>query len=809
MTMMNSSSLKIIFLTLALVCVSSAGLAEETPPAEIEKVPEPPTVETPSAEIPAPTEHSPEPVQPPPAPAVPASKDLVTKAWEASSKGNFDIIDSLLAQMEQIYGEKIRAQKDSLKAFPVRGKEEDVREMNDYATILFIKSEALMNYGRKDDAIALFENTIKEYPWAQAWDPRGWYWSIAEKGRASIDVMLGRVVEEPEQIKGLKTLPKLAFPGSDKIVDYSKYGTFSAVGTKDYRYEIQDPVGLAKAVGEAIYPDTGSLIRKDPAYQKAKEAGRLEGNHWDFVHSEDLEAALYKWVLAPEPLGVKMFYIALIFEKAKMYEEALKAYHALVVNFPTTVAWTYWQTPWYPAQAAIAKIKHIARTHPELNVKTQWMKIEVTNGFDNDVSNDVIVTYPGKILSKTFVDQMMERFHWQQKTVKLGKVVKAVGSGRVQLLQYENGHWQMTVDGKPYVLKGMTYAPTKVGQSPDKGTLKSWMEEDTNHNGKPDGPYDAWVDKNFNNKQDADEPVVGDFQLMKDMGVNTIREYHQPFELNKELLRNMHKDYGLMVIMGDFLGKYTHGSGASWFEGTDYENPEHQKNMMASVRKMVMDHKDEPYLLLWVLGNENNYGVASNANKKPEAYFKFANEVAKMIKSLDPNHPVALCNGDTLFLDLFAKYAPDVDIFAANVYRGDYGFGNFWEAVFDATGKPAFITEYGSPSYVRYISKDDAETAQANYHRGNWGDIEANMAGRAEGVGNSLGGIAFEWMDEWWKNYEPFYHDKKSDAIGPFPGGYYYEEWFGLIGQGDGQSSPFLRQLKKSYFTYKEMWHSQ
>ena len=37
--------------------------------------------------------------------------------------------------------------------------------------------------------------------------------------------------------------------------------------------------------------------------------------------------------------------------------EAIKAYHALVVHYPNATAWTYWQTPWYPAQAAVAKQK--------------------------------------------------------------------------------------------------------------------------------------------------------------------------------------------------------------------------------------------------------------------------------------------------------------------------------------------------------------------------------------------------------------------------------------------------------------------
>jgi len=433
------------------------------------------------------------------------------------------------------------------------------------------------------------------------------------------------------------------------------------------------------------------------------------------------------------------------------------------------------------------------------------MNIKVKNGFDNDTKNDEIITFPGKIVKKSLLKQVKERFHLEK--ADFGKIVKEVGKGKVRLIQYENGHWQMLVDKKPYVIKGITYAPTKVGQSPDKGTLENWMEEDTNENGKIDGPYESWVDKNKNNKKDEDEPVVGDFHLMKEMGVNTIRVYHVPETPNKELLREMYKQYGIHVVIGDFLGKYAIGSGATWAEGTDYENKEHQKNMMKSVKKMVKAYKDEPYVLMWLLGNENNYGVACNADKKPEAYYKFVNRVAKMIKKIDKNHPVAVVNGDTLFLDKFAEFAPDVDIYAANVYRGDYGFGSFWEQVLDASGKPGFITEFGSPSYARHLTLDEGEDAQAAYHKGNWVDIEDNIAGTVRGVGNSLGGFIFEWLDEWWKNYEPYMHDRKSDAVGPFPGGYYFEEWFGIVSQGDGQNSPFLRQPKKVYYLYKdELW---
>jgi beta-glucuronidase len=361
------------------------------------------------------------------------------------------------------------------------------------------------------------------------------------------------------------------------------------------------------------------------------------------------------------------------------------------------------------------------------------------------------------------------------------------------------------VEGKPYIIKGIAYSPAKIGQSPDNGTLADWMQEDYNNNGKIDGPYDSWVDKNWNNIQDPDEKPVGDFQLIKEMGCNTIRFYHHAS--NKKLLKDLYDRFGIMVIMGDLLGAYTIGSGASWYEGTDYLNPEHRKNMMESVRKMVEEFKGEPYVLFWMLGNENNYGVANNAKKNPEGYYAFVNEVANMVKSIDRDHPVAVSSGDLLYLDIFSKLAQDVDIYGANAYRGKYGFGknSFWERIKDTCDKPVIITEYGCPAYMEYKTNKEAEDAQAEYLKNNWEDIEYNSAGHL-GTGNAIGGVLFEWVDEWWKAYEPFQHDAKKNWSGPFPDGWNYEEWLGISGQGDGKSSPFLRQLRKTYFTYKEMW---
>ncbi len=733
------------------------------------------------------------------------SSEIVRLSWKASRSGDLKTLSSLTDEIIKTYGDRAKALASELSNFPPRNKISHYKIMCDVATALFIKAEALMHQGKKEEAIKEFKSIIAQYPGSQCFDPsRGAYWSVAEKSQASIDVMLGVTgpIKETVDLRP-QTMPTLAFPGKEKEVDYTKYGNFLNVGTRDYHYQITDRKGLIAALGEGIYPNI-SDVYEDPQYKKALKEGRLKGSHWDFINTPDLQAALYKWITAPESWGVRLFYMGIVFEKAKMYYEAIKCYHAAIVQFPGTLAWTYWHTPWFPSQAAIAKIHYIIRTHPELKLEFKGAKIKILNFFDNDPSNKIPVTNPGEIRQLDSVELAKEASDVEKQKNLLGEPVKSLGHGVVHFVKYANGHWQLIVDNKPFLIKGVTYTPTKVGQSPDDGTLANWMDDD------PNPAYTAWVDKNGNGKQDPDEPNVGDFTLMKEMGVNTLRIYYNPIKPKKEFLRKMYKDYGFMVLMGNLIGKYAVGSGASWSDGTDYENPEQQKNMMESVKRMVMEFKDEPYILMWLLGNENNYGVASNADKKPDAYYKFVNDVAKMIKSIDPNHPVAICNGDTLFLDKFAKYAPDVDAYGANVYRGDYGFGSFWQEVAELTDKPAFITEYGAPSYSGPgMSTQEAQDAQAAYHKGNWLDILYNSAGYANGEGNAVGGVAFEWLDEWWKNYEPAIHNTNVDVVGPFAGGYYYEEWFGLFGQGDGRDSPYLREPRKVYYTYKELWNSK
>jgi len=725
------------------------------------------------------------------------TSDYVDKAWSELGKRNFTLVYRLTSECIKNFEAEASRQSALLNGLPPKGKENVYKVMNDVATCYFIRGEAFMREGKIEQAKDTFTEVIKKYPYALAWDPRGWFWSIKEKSEITLrKLKTGRIEEELKQ-NIVKTNFKLYDEGSEFPIDYTRYGKFCGVGTKDYSYRIEDLRGLAKASGEGVYPDSYSF-RHDPQFKKLRKQLR-KVKHWDILNSRDLKGAFYKWCIAPEPAGVKQFYLGDILERNGNIKQAIKAYYTVVVFFPRAYGWTYWHTPWYIAKAALDRIRYLLRRHPEIGYSLEGAYVKVEHGFDNNIANDKFVVNPGHFVRLNLIQSLGGRGKLRQ----LGKVVKSVGS-RVRLVKYESGDWQLRVNGKPFMVKGITYSPTRVGESPDEGTLADWMKEDTNKNGRPDGPYDSWIDKNRNNKRDKDEKIVGDFQIMKNMGVNCIRLYHQPFMPDKKILSDLYRRFGIMVIMGDFLGKYALGSGASWSKGTNYSDPQQQENMLDSVRKMVREFKDEPYILMWLLGNENVYGLGCNADKDPVSFFKFANRAAKEIKELDPTRPVAIASGDELYLDIFAKYAPDIDIFGTNAYRGKYGFGSLWQDVKDIADKPVMITEYGAPAFGEGYTQQEAEDFQAEYHRSCWEDIMNNAFGR--GSGNALGGIVFEFLDEWWKAYEPAYHDKKGLFSGPFLDGYMHEEWLGVCSQGNGHNSPFLRQLRRSYFIYKNLW---
>ncbi len=611
---------------------------------------------------------------------------------------------------------------------------------------------------------------------------------------------------------------KVAFPiadtGADFPFDFTKFGTMTGQGSDDFKYKITDRPGLSKAMGAALYPNVPGSLSKDPAYLRWRSKNPGDYNHWDYVNSGNPQNDFYIWANAKDVgPGTKLLFTGKALAEAGQIKQALKAFYAVLLNFPREACWSADHTfVWYVANDALSQIEAITQNHPEIELRLVGAKFKVINGNDTDLKNDQFVIAPGR---------------WEKPTVGKAvdlsglKIINRRGYGKVHLVQYENHHWQLIKDKKPMMVHGVTYSPVPIGQHISSYATR-WMYEDENDNGMADMPYDTWVDANGNNKQDANEPAVGDFELMKRMGVNAIRLYrsgeqleYDPTFFNKKVLRDMHAKYGISVIMGEFLGAYTIGSGANWEDGTDYTDPVQLENMRSLITAYVKDHRSEPYVLMWLLGNENMMGAdysgvnatRTKASVQVKAYLSFVNEIAELIHRLDPDHPVAVGNLDLINLDDHKKYAPAVDIFGANLYRGAKGFGTVWSTVQDEFDRAVLITEFGADAWDSRKEKED-QAAQAEYHEGNWKDIDFHRAG-GKAEGNAIGGIAFEFLDEWWKSNNGGWdeHGTERDSPMAFQDGWASEEWYGLVGLGDGTGGRLIRQPRLSYLRYRDkLW---
>ncbi|MBN1522799.1 MAG: hypothetical protein JW928_09745 [Candidatus Aureabacteria bacterium] len=413
------------------------------------------------------------------------------------------------------------------------------------------------------------------------------------------------------------------------------------------------------------------------------------------------------------------------------------------------------------------------------------------------------------------------------------KIIQTRGGTKVFAVQHENGDWELMVDGKPYFIKGVLFSPVKIGESPGDATMRDWMYYDDNNNSVNDMAYEVWVDKNRNNIQDEDEKPVGDFQILKDLGCNTIRLYHLPSDNallgdiyrhdkslqlqydhapNKELLRDLHKTYSIRVIMGTFLGSWTIGAGVPYKEGCDYTNKQQRENIKKSVQAMVEDHKDESYVLMWLLGNENNIATWSQCNARTHIreYYQLVNEIAKMVHEMDPLHPVAVCEGyipgDLL---LYKKYLTDIDIVAYNAYMGDAGFHDLWDETKKLFDRPVFISEYGLFSYNTIDGVNEEQ--QLDYHRGCYIDMMINRAGGkspvfGKGAGNCIGGVIFDYLDRWYMDGQPSVQNPGNKYWSHSKDHKDHEEYFGITSMGDGKHNYFKRQLKCAYDFYQKQW---
>ena len=375
----------------------------------------------------------------------------------------------------------------------------------------------------------------------------------------------------------------------------------------------------------------------------------------------------------------------------------------------------------------------------------------------------------------------------------------------VHIQKLKNQHYRLMVNAKPYIVKGVCYNPIPIG---------------SNHE------YDWWSDPN--------KPWIVDGKLMQEMGVNTIRLYqvHQDSNEVKQVIRDLYNLYGIRTLLGDWLGFWE-------YPCPFYGDKKFQDKVKKQVLEMISLYKDEPGVLGWILGNENNYSCLGHVNPwtspvvdleidpqkqkkmREQIYYSFVNDISKEIHKIDANHPVGLGNGELVGLDSANKFCQDVDFVACIIYRGKT-FGNLFKSLRMTFDKPILLAEFGADCYDAYLKKDE-QSMQAFFLQSQWSQIYENLAGNKLGEGNCIGGAIFEWTDEWWKhnsdNPETWkIHDTEA---GWSNGSYYFdiraeknmnmnEEWFGIVALEEvpGETGQLINKRipRKAYYVIREFW---
>jgi hypothetical protein len=342
---------------------------------------------------------------------------------------------------------------------------------------------------------------------------------------------------------------------------------------------------------------------------------------------------------------------------------------------------------------------------------------------------------------------------------------------------------RLKVNGRDFMINGMNWDYIPIGTNTVNADF--WN--------KPDEIIKAGLDT--------------EMSLLRNMNVNVIRQYTG---VPARWIAYIYENYGIYTMLNHSFGRYGLTIDGVWIEITDYSDPRTQEFLLSEVEQLVTEYKNTPGLLMYLLGNENNYGLfwagaetedfpddeeekKFIGEKRGRPMYRLMNEAAVLMKGIDASHPVAICNGDVLFIDIIAEECKDVDIYGTNTYRG-VSFGDMFDVVREKLDMPLMFTEFGADAFNAIKNAEDQQ-AQAYYMVGNWKEIYENAAGLGK-AGNSIGGFTFQFSDGWWKYG---FNDRKNadlhDANASWSNGGYgldyqvgennmNEEWFGICAKG-------------------------
>ena len=359
--------------------------------------------------------------------------------------------------------------------------------------------------------------------------------------------------------------------------------------------------------------------------------------------------------------------------------------------------------------------------------------------------------------------------------------------------------WKLQVNGQDYYVKGVVWSYSPRNQN---YTYNLWGESD-----------------------DFIRKVLDyEFGLMKAAGINTIRSFAM---IPPEWITYIYKEHGIRTVINPLMGRYGYSINGVWTPNVDYSDELTRATLKKDMLEYVAQYNNTPGLLMFAFGNESNYGlswssfeienlpVGEQNTAKARYLYSLFNEVLKAGKSIAPNYPFTIVNGDIQYIDLIAELMPDLDLLGTNAYRGK-SFTSMWADVDQKLDLPILFFEFGSDAFNAREFEED-QVAQAVMLRDQWKEMYNKAAGNGE-EGNSVGGFVFEWRDEWWKYLQIENLDIQDTNASWSNQAYLFdwaegknnmnEEWFGITALGlPNSDGVYTARPRAAYDVLSEIWH--
>jgi hypothetical protein len=347
----------------------------------------------------------------------------------------------------------------------------------------------------------------------------------------------------------------------------------------------------------------------------------------------------------------------------------------------------------------------------------------------------------------------------------------AAAAPQVVTVKQDDEGAKLVVDGHDLMVKGVVWGYNPIG---------------TNYS------YSLWKKPTWFIQKVLDQQMP----LLRRAGINAIRPFDVP---PPEWVRYIYEHYGIYTAISHMMARYGIEKNGVWIAHVDYSDPAMRAFILADLKQTVQKYVGTPGVLMWLLGNENNYGLTWTSfvaedlptseqrdNARATFLYSLMSEAAQQIKLLDQSHPVALVNGDLGYIDIIAKNKKGLDIFGTNQYRGR-SVGKMYADVKQKLGLPVLYTEFGSDCFNTKTGREDTVSA-ASFLHSQWQEVYEQSYGKG-GEGTALGGFMFEWTDTWWKigqDYNLDVHD--TTATWTHEAYYDYvkgeknmnEEWWGI-----------------------------